>query len=150
MKSYIPSILYIYLNIFSTLQWLQLPICPVLWRQKETKIGQVTATTTTITTTTSTCCPETKDCHRSYAHPPEHVLNQALASGFVVCCQAFVFSNYAPDDGTVFRPKCKRGEESCRYGFHSRFKKWNKKTTCLSLSYFKINFPYSWHFQSTI
>ena len=126
MKSYIPSILYIYLNIFSTLQWLQLPICPVLWRQKETKIGQVTATTTTITTT-STCCPETKDCHRSYAHPPEHVLNQALASGFVVCCQAFVFSNYAPDDGTVFRPKCKRGEESCRYGFKI-IKKINK--TC--------------------
>ena len=94
------------------MQWLQLPICPVLWRQKEAKKGQVT----------TSICPETKDCHRSYAHPPEHVLNQALASGFVVCCQAFVFSNYAPDDGTVFRPKCKRGEESCRYGFKIRKK----------------------------
>ena len=53
----------------------------------------------------------------SYAHPPTHVLKQALEAGFVVSCQAFVFATYAPDDGTVNRPNCRRGEANCKY-FH--------------------------------
>ena len=78
--------------------WLQLPICPTLWRQKDSKTPTPPATPTVTPT-----CKEDAPCQLSYAHPPEHVLNQALASGFVVCCQAFVFSAYAPDDGSVFR-----------------------------------------------
>lgn len=46
-------------------------------------------------------------CRMSYAHPPTHVLKQALEAGFVVSCQAFVFATYAPDDGTVNRPNCR-------------------------------------------
>ena len=131
--------------------WLQLPICPSVWRQKDVdKLVE---------------CDAENSCQLSYAHPPKHVLKMALgtllhcffklqrnlnmvpvtqpffsaclggcvvtcfllthatslslhsASGFVVSCQSFVFATYGPDDGSISRPKCKRGEENCRY-FH--------------------------------
>ena len=41
--------------------WLQLQICPVLWRQRDTKKPL-------------SMCDETSDCQSSYAHPPSRVL----------------------------------------------------------------------------
>ena len=83
--------------------WLQLQICPNIWRQKEDK--------------SLLDCTSESDCRLSTAHPPKHVLDQSLASGHVVCCQAFVFASYGPNDGTVSRPQCSRGEDRCKY-FH--------------------------------
>ncbi len=53
--------------------WLQLPICPSLWRQKDLDHLQD--------------CQADQGCHSNYAHPPSNVLKQALSSGYVVCCQ---------------------------------------------------------------
>ena len=41
--------------------WLQLQICPVLWRQRDTKKPL-------------SMCDESSDCQSSYAHPPSRVL----------------------------------------------------------------------------
>jgi hypothetical protein len=88
--------------------WLQLPICPTLWRQREAAAASEKEAATII-------CNEDQSCHINYAHPPIHVLKQALASGYVVSCQSYVFFAYGPDDGSIARPNCKRGEDVCRY-----------------------------------
>ena len=80
--------------------WLQLQICPDIWRQKEDK-GPLLE------------CPEKAECRLIYAHPNKHVLDQSLASGYVVSCQAFVFSTYGANDGTMSRPPCTRIK--CKY-----------------------------------
>ena len=80
--------------------WLQLQICPDIWRQKEDK-GPLLE------------CPEKAECRLIYAHPNKHVLDQSLASGYVVSCQAFVFSTYGANDGTMSRPPCTRVK--CKY-----------------------------------
>ena len=82
--------------------WLQLQICPNIWRQKEDKTPLLD-------------CPKDAECRHSTAHPPKHVLDQSLASGYVVSCQAFVFAEYGPNDGTMNRQPCSRGEDKCKY-----------------------------------
>lgn len=80
--------------------WLQLQICPDIWRQKEDKSPLLD-------------CPEKAECRLIYAHPSKHVLDQSLASGYVVSCQAYVFSTYGANDGTMSRPPCSRVK--CKY-----------------------------------
>ena len=50
--------------------WLQLQICPDIWRQKEDK-GPLLE------------CPEKAECRLIYAHPNKNVLDQSLVSGYV-------------------------------------------------------------------
>lgn len=83
--------------------WLQLQVCPAIWRQRDEENPEP--------------CVKDSACLMAYAHPPTHVLKQALEAGFVVSCQAYVFATYAPDDGNVHRQNCRRGETNCKY-FH--------------------------------
>ena len=66
--------------------WLQLPVCPTIWRQKEKDKEEGDDVQ---------ACAEDQPCRSSYAHPPKHVLTQALASGYVVSCQVRVLNKYS-------------------------------------------------------
>lgn len=62
-------------------------------------------------------CPKSADCRDSFAHPPEHVLMNALPSGHVVCCQAYVFAmkRGGPSASGPGSPAgCRRGEDRCK------------------------------------
>lgn len=86
--------------------WLQLPICPALWRCRDTP------------ETVVDCSKDsTLKCHANFAHPSRNVLQHALSSGYVVCCQSFVFAEYGPSDTNIQRVGCTRGEAACKY-FH--------------------------------
>ena len=50
-------------------------------------------------------------------HPPKHVLEHLLTSGYIVCCQAYIFANFGSGGQSQERAGCSRGEALCKY-FH--------------------------------
>ena len=99
--------------------WLQLPVCPVFYRFYKEKESEMTISGglgnyNLKDPNEATKVPECSDatCHSGFAHPPPNVMKHVLTSGYVVCCQSFVF---ATKNGTTAQNAgCVRGEEKCR------------------------------------
>ena len=95
--------------------WLQLPVCPVFYRfYKELEAGVEGVMNYNLADPKERKQPECSDpnCHSGFAHPPANVMKHVLTSGYVVCCQSFVF---ATKNGTTApHTGCVRGEDKCR------------------------------------
>ena len=99
--------------------WLQLPVCPVFYRFYKEKEGEMTSgvglgSYNLKDPNEGSKQPECNDstCHSGFAHPPSNVMKHVLTSGYVVCCQSFVFST---KNGTTGQNAgCVRGEDKCR------------------------------------
>ena len=92
--------------------WLQLPVCPVLYRhyrENETTIDENAFTNEPKENLT---CNDA-NCHSGFAHPPPNVMKHVLTSGYVVCCQSYVFAT--KNGSTAQNVGCVRGESKCRY-----------------------------------
>lgn len=99
--------------------WLQLPVCPVYYRFYKEKEGEMSTIGAlgnynlkdpNETSKEPKCSDAT--CHSGFAHPPPNVMKHVLTSGYVVCCQSFVF---ATKNGTTAQNAgCIRGEDKCR------------------------------------
>ena len=100
--------------------WLQLPVCPVFYRfykEKENEMAMSGAigNYNLKDPNEATKLPECSDatCHSGFAHPPPNVMKHVLTSGYVVCCQSFVFAT--KNGATAQNAGCIRGEDKCRY-----------------------------------
>ena len=92
--------------------WLQLPVCPVLYRYYRENEGQGENNYNLKDPKEKVECNDA-NCHSGFAHPPANVMKHVLTSGYVVCCQSYVF---ATKNGTTSQNGgCVRGEDKCRY-----------------------------------
>ena len=98
--------------------WLQLPVCPVFYRfykENEGGLPNEGEISYNLKDPKESGQPECNDatCHSGFAHPPPNVMKHVLTSGYVVCCQSYVF---ATKNGTTAQNAgCVRGEDKCRY-----------------------------------
>ena len=92
--------------------WLQLPVCPVLYRYYRENDLEGEPNYNVKDPKEKVECTDV-NCHSGFAHPPPNVMKHVLTSGYVVCCQSFVF---ATKNGTTSQNAgCVRGEDKCRY-----------------------------------
>ena len=96
--------------------WLQLPVCPLLYRhyhegQADIAEGNIDGCADGSQLPQQVTCDDSK-CHSGFAHPPLNVMKYVLTSGYVVCCQSYIFAT--KNGATAQNSGCVRGETKCR------------------------------------